>query len=100
MATKRELVQEIFFEATTGMRTLENFAAGQFLMDALAAHNSKAYIESNWKDVWYGNKTPKRALKDLVDWAVRNTYNAQLRATPKSKEIHNMYYGNFYSFAI
>ena len=100
MATKRELVQEIFFEATRGMRTLENFVAGQILMDELAAHNSKSYIESNWKDMYYGNKSPRKVLRDLVDWAVRNTYNANLKATPKSKMIHNTYYSNFYSFAI
>lgn len=96
MASKRELVSDIFLEATKGMRTTDNYALGEFLMDQIAQNNYLWKIKESWKEIFCDGLNPKVILKRLVEWAERNTYDCNFRATAKTTRIHRAYYDNFF----
>jgi hypothetical protein len=93
--TKIDLVKDIFFEATRGMRTADNFVEGQYLMDEIARNNYKSTIKAAWDDLDEDRKPAHKILGELVDITARNTYNANLQPTPRTREIEYIYYTKF-----
>ena len=63
--TKREMFKEIFFDATNGKRTKENFVDGMYLIDVFPTMFSKSYIEGMYNDWSKGEKSAKRILCDV-----------------------------------
>ena len=89
--TKETLVKDIFFEATKGLRTLDNYVDGYTLITEIAANNYKWAIAAWYKAVEDG-ADPRKVLDEMVDRTERNTYNSNYQPTTKSKAIMQAYY--------
>ena len=73
--TKKRMVQEIFFFATEGQRTGDNFAPGLFVIEAIAQNNYLSFIRERYDMLGKVNdkKTCARLqLRRLVDQTARN----------------------------
>lgn len=72
MRTKLDLVKDVFFAATTGKRTPQNYPEGMAVMEAIAANNYKWAIQ-DWNDQWgYGRKTAGEVLDIMADMTYIN----------------------------
>ena len=49
--TKKQMVKDIFFLATNGQRTADNFVRGMGIIDAVADHNYRTTIQEAWDEV-------------------------------------------------
>lgn len=90
-ATKETLVKDIFYEATNGLRSLDNFVDGYTLIYEIAANNYKWAIADWWKEVVNGADA-REVLDKMVTQTIRNTYNGNLMPTAKSRQVESAYY--------
>lgn len=49
--TKKQMVKDIFFLATEGQRTSDNFVQGMGIIDAVADNNYRTTIQGAWEEV-------------------------------------------------
>ena len=49
--TKKQMVKDIFFLATEGSRTLDNYVEGMDIIDAVAENNYRSTIQRAWDEV-------------------------------------------------
>ena len=49
--TKKQMVKDIFFLATEGQRTIDNFVQGMGVIDAVAGRNYRTTIKDSWDEV-------------------------------------------------
>ena len=76
--TKQEMVKDIFFAATVGIRSAENFPEGMWVIEMIARNNYKEYIKALWDELdretaEKAKATAHRLLDQLVDWTYINT---------------------------
>lgn len=95
MATKRTSVQDIFFAATCGMRTLDNFADAQMLMDEIASNNYKWAIDSWLEDYQSGKKSAEKVLNEMVEQTIRNLCDRNGHPTTRSWKVEVAYSYHF-----
>lgn len=50
--TKKQMVKDIFFLATEGQRTADNFVRGMGIIDAVADNNYRWVIQDAWDEVY------------------------------------------------
>lgn len=72
MRTKLDLVKDVFFAATEGKRTPQNYPEGMFVIEQIAANNYKWAIE-DWHNQWEsGTKTANEILDKMADMTYIN----------------------------
>lgn len=92
MKTKIEMVKDIFFLATEGMRTPANYPYGMWLIEMIADHNNKWFITKCWDDVI---NVPTSIVKNAAHCALRsliwatygNTIGVRGDWTPTYREV-------------
>jgi len=72
--TKKEMVKDMFFLATDGLRTTANFVAGMGVIDAIAEHNYRTTIQEAWDEVSEAgdSKTAKMVMHFLRNITFNN----------------------------
>lgn len=90
-ATKAQMVEDIFFEATRGKRNADNYADGMYLMDMLTAKNCADFIRYYWNQLSNAEIDAEAALSRLVDGAYENSTGVN-GMTETSKSIIRAYY--------
>jgi hypothetical protein len=90
-ATKEELVKDVFYEATNGLRNRDNFIDGYTLIYAIAENNYKWAIKDWWQEVSDGADA-REVLDKMFEQTLRNTYNGNLMPTAKSRQVEQAYY--------
>lgn len=89
-ATKEQLVKDIFYEATNGLRSLSNFADGQILIELLTRLNYKKAIEKWWNEVDEG-RNAYWVLNEMVAQTLFNSYGVKGTPTPTTIEIRKAF---------
>lgn len=72
--TKVQMVKDIFFLATEGERTLDNYVSGMGIIEAVAGYNYRSFIQECWDKV---NEAGDRATarKTMRTLATSTLYN-------------------------
>ena len=91
--TKKEMVEDIFFTATDGQRTADNFVQGMAVIDAIAENNYRWLIQRSW-DILHGKMytdnrlslriTARIQMHGLVDATTMNLRGRNLDHTGRS----------------
>ena len=74
--TKREMFKEIFFDATEGKRSNENFVDGMTLIDCLPNYLSKEYMTHIYNEFINEEKCSRHILSNVASnmrWYGNNT---------------------------
>lgn len=81
--TKQEMVKDIFFTATDGIRSTKNYPEGMWVIEMIAKNNRKDTIADLWQELDERANTgasrldlystSRRLLAKLVDWTYINT---------------------------
>lgn len=67
--TKKEMVKDIFFLATEGRRTADNFVQGMSVIDAIAENNYWVTIQRAWE-----RATGPSTAREKMHWLCHLTY--------------------------
>ena len=90
-ATKEDLVKDVFYEATRGLRSLDNLVDGYTLVYEIAANNYKWAIKDWWQEVSDGADA-RKVLDEMVEQTLRNTMNGNYMPTAKTRKVEDAYY--------
>lgn len=84
------MVKDIFFEATNGKRSVDNFVEGQMLIRLLTEKNTRDFIAYCWDKLSNAYWDGEHALRALVDEAYGNSLGVN-GMTETSKAILHAY---------
>ena len=88
--TKLTLVKDVFFAATCGKRTADNFVEGMWLIEIIAKNNY-AWAIRYWVEQYVsGELTAEDTLRRMVDMTYMNTCGVN-GMTATSKEVLRAY---------
>lgn len=73
MMTKNDKVRVIFYEATRGKRSVDNYVDGVWLMEILSKKNSSDYLRYVYDKLISAEIDAESALARLVDGAWENS---------------------------
>lgn len=65
--TINQMVKEIFFDATNGKRTSENFVDGMTVIERLRYYFYRSYFEEAYSAWLAGNKTSKQIMAQIAE---------------------------------
>lgn len=87
--TKKQMVKEIFFEATIGQRSANNFVQGMGIIDAIAENNYRWVIQRAWDtvngaNIDYARLIARIQMHGLVDSTRMNLKGRNLDETNRS----------------
>ena len=82
--TINQMVKEIFFDATKGKRTLENFVDGMTVIERLRYYFYRSYFEEAYSAWLAGNKTSKQIMAQIADSLGNWTMNEEARRMRKT----------------
>ena len=91
MKTKIEIVKEVFFGATNGKRSTNNYADGMWLIETVADKVTGEYIRYIYGKYISGEKSASVALDDMVDVAFVNLSGVN-GITKRSAELMRAYH--------
>ena len=89
--TKREMVKDVFFLATQGKRTLQNFADGQYLIDMVAEHNYAWAIREWWNEVDKDSDNAQDVFSRMVKRTIGNLQGVNYNHTDRSLQVMRAY---------
>ena len=82
--TINQMVKEIFFDATKGKRTLENFVDGMTVIERLRYYFYRSYFEEAYSAWLTGNKTSKQIMAQIAESLGSWTMNEEARRMRKT----------------
>lgn len=83
--TIKEMVKEIFFDATRGQRTRENFVDGMLVIDSLHCFYYRTYFEDIYAKWQNGEKTSRQIMVKIAnDLQARGYYNDRARLVARA----------------
>lgn len=65
--TINQMVKEIFFDATNGKRTADNFVDGMTVIERLRYYFYRSYFDELYAAWLAGNKTSKQIMSQIAD---------------------------------
>ena len=77
--TINQMVREIFFDATNGKRTSENFVDGMTVIERLRYYFYRSYFEEAYSAWLAGNKTSKQIMAQIADSLGNWTMNEEAK---------------------
>lgn len=83
------MVEEIFFLATNGKRSIKNFADGQYLIDMVSEHNYAWAIKGWWDEVTRDNVAD--VWRKMVWRTIDNLKGMNFNQTERSLSVQRAY---------
>lgn len=78
--TIKEMVKDIFFDATKGIRTVDNYMDGQIVLNSLQSFYYRFYFERIYKEWQDGTSSARSLLHHIyLDLRQRGAFNDHAR---------------------
>ena len=78
--TIKQMVKEIFFDATTGRRTYDNYPYDMLVIDGLKSFYYRCYFEQVYQEWLEGKKTARQMMERIYqDLLIRGRFNDHAR---------------------
>lgn len=66
--TKFEMVKEMFLVATNGIRSVDNFVEGMWVIEELAKTTSKYSVNNHYEKYSKGEVSAMKAIAEIMFW--------------------------------